>query len=138
MKDNISSSRTDKKRNGTSVVVIAVLLIALIGSAVGFSYFGYKYIDGQFKLIQQDVEENLASVLNEIQSINTNNIKSMEESLNQMILEMEELKKVVSDADKSVTSTSAAQQSLTDKIQNLEKQLKDLQKGMELLRDAIR
>ena len=50
----------------------------------------------------------------------------------------EELKKEVSDADKSVTSTSAAQQSLTDKIQNLEKQLKDLQKGMELLRDAIR
>lgn len=139
MKENLSTpSRIDKKRTGTSIVLIGVILVALIGGAIGLSYYGFKYIENQFKVIQQDVEENLSSVLTEIQSINTNNIKSMEESLNKMILEMETLKKVINDADKTVTSTSTAHQSLTEKIQSLEKQLKELQKGMELLKDAIR
>lgn len=139
MKENLTTpSRTDKTGNNKSIVFTVAIVIVLIGTAIGFGYYGHSYIDSQFTMIQQEVEDNLAGVLTEIQSINNNNIKSMEDSLNQMILEMETLKKVVSDADRSVTTTSAAQQGLTDKIQTLESQLKDLQRGMELLRDAIR
>jgi len=138
MKDDLSTPRKNSKERGSSILVTAVIVIALVGAAAGFTYYGYNYIDNQFKVIQQDVEDNLAGVIAEIQSVNTNNIKSMEESLNQMIIEMETLKQVVKDADESVTSTTASQQDLTDKIQSLEKQLRDLQNGMELIKDAIR
>lgn len=134
--DTALTGQEKKKQSRFSLGrILAVLFLILLGTALFLA--GYIYIDYRLTGIQEETNRAVSTALKEIQETNALNIKALEESLDSLYAEMEEIKYILRQTDRSIEFSTSTQEALANSINELEQQLKELQKGMELLKDAF-
>lgn len=134
--DTALTGQEKKKQSRFSLGrILAVLFLILLGTALFLA--GYIYIDYRLTGIQEETNRAVSTALKEIQETNALNIKALEESLDSLFAEMEEIKYILRQTDRSIEFSTSTQEALANSINELEQQLKELQKGMELLKDAF-
>jgi uncharacterized coiled-coil protein SlyX len=126
-------SQKQKKIYWNEIIVI----ILLLGLGAFLFYQGYNYLDMRLKELQEATEANVLKALNEVQATNALNIKHMEEQMEVILSEMEEIKYILSQTDQSIGVATITQVSLSKHIEELESQLNELQRGMEMLQNAF-
>lgn len=126
-------SQKQKKIYWNEIIVV----ILLLGLGAFLFYQGYNYLDMRLKEMQEATEANVLKALNEVQATNALNIKHIEEQMEVILSEMEEIKYILSQTDQSIGVSTITQVTLSKHIEELESQLNELQRGMEMLQNAF-
>ncbi len=116
-------------RGGTVLLVVVPLLGALLFFAA-FRYIGY-----QFNLLQASVETRTAAAVSEIQQDNNARIDILAEALSGVTAEMETVKKTLEEAGSSISASASTESNLQAQLEELERQLADLQRAIQLLQE---
>lgn len=115
-----TSKHGSSKKNGNFIYIL-VFLIIWGGLIYGGFYFAKQYLDQQIANIQQT---------------NALHIQEIKERMDSLTREMIDLKSDLSNTDKTLSSSSSIQEQLNDKIELLDKQLKNLEKSLQILKEA--
>ncbi|MDD4665636.1 MAG: hypothetical protein PHC81_03685 [Clostridia bacterium] len=122
-KDEQSTVRPRKTGSlkGIGFVYVLVLLLLWGGLVYGGFYFSKQYLD---------------KTINNIQQTNALNIQEIKERMESLTNEMIALKSELSNTDQTLSSSSSIQAQLNQKIDLLDRQLKNLEKSLQILKEA--
>lgn len=122
-KDEQSTVRPRKTGSlkGIGFVYVLVLLLLWGGLVYGGFYFSKQYLD---------------KTINNIQQTNALNIQEIKERMESLTNEMIDLKSELSNTDQTLSSSSSIQAQLNQKIDLLDRQLKNLEKSLQILKEA--
>lgn len=114
-------TRQERRKSGAGVLALFIAVVLWAGLVYGGFYFSRQYIDQAVQRVQQT---------------NAMNVQTINERLDALNSETKELKEVLGYADETLTSTGDLQKELTDKIKMLEKQMQELEKSLNVLKEA--
>lgn len=106
---------------GIGFIYVLVLLLLWGGLVYGGFYFSKQYLD---------------KTINNIQQTNALNIQEIKERMESLTNEMIALKSELSNTDQTLSSSSSIQAQLNQKIDLLDRQLKNLEKSLQILKEA--
>lgn len=130
---NISRRERKKQRKNSFKQIIGALFTTAL--ALGLFYVGYIYFEVRLQLIEEETKAQVEKSLAEIQQANALNQQSLKSTLDAVLFEMEEIKHALSKADENLGMSTLAQESLTERIEALDKQLSELQRGLTILQE---
>ncbi|MEN6387079.1 MAG: hypothetical protein ABFD79_18010 [Phycisphaerales bacterium] len=118
-----SSVSTENKPNKvkTNVLIFSIFIVLWLGTV----YFGYTY-----------AKNYLDASIDNVRQENAMNIKEIKENITLLSNETRNLRASMEDAGMVISSTSDVQTRIDEKLLNLESQLKDLEKSLEILQEA--
>jgi peptidoglycan hydrolase CwlO-like protein len=87
---------------------------------------------GGFYIAKQYLDKSI----NNIQQTNAMNMQEVNEKLDSLNLELQALKKEISNTDQTISSSGSIQVELNKKIMVLDQQLKNLEKSLKILKEA--
>jgi len=116
-----AANRKRKRAGGVLAVFLAVVVWC---GLVGGGYFAAKrYVDQAVQKVQQT---------------NAMHVQMLNERLSGLSSEMDELKKLLSSADQTISSTGSLQRELNARIEQLDLQMRELEKSLKILKEAPR
>lgn len=113
--------RTGRKNTGLKVVLFLLSLAVWCGMVYGGFYYSKQYLDQSILKIQQT---------------NAMNIQELNDRLINLAAEMQDLKKLLSNTDQTLSSSGSLQRDLNAKINMLDQQLQNLEKSLKILKEA--
>ncbi|MGF7184542.1 TolA-binding protein [Desulfitispora alkaliphila] len=133
-KDNLSRLKQKKEEKSSTLKQVGgtALLLAL---AISLFFGGYTYFEERLEAVQKETEASIEQALMDVQETNSLTVQNLEGKLDNLLLEMEEIKIALSEADENLGSSSAVQESMSQRIEELDNQLKELQQGLILLQE---
>ena len=115
---NNENKKRDIKTKGLIYFILACLWIGIV-------YGGYIY-----------AKNYLDTAINDIRQENAMNIKEIKESITLVSSETSNLRASMQDAGMVISSTSDVQSRIDEKLLDLESQLKELEKSLQVLQEA--
>ncbi|WP_031515045.1 hypothetical protein [Desulfofalx alkaliphila] len=123
MNNSQAPSKKDKKQalDQPKVLPLVIAVVVWIAIVAGAGYFIKDYIDRSIQSVQQT---------------NAMHVQTLEDRLSALGAEMEEIKYALQDTDQTLASSDSTQRVLNDKIEELDRQLKDLERSLNVLKEA--
>lgn len=116
-----AQKRLNRKNSTTSTGTKIALLFLWCSLTFSGFYIGKAYLDKTFHDIQQT---------------NAMNIRNIEERVETLTSEVQELKSILGNTDQVISNSGNLQADLNAKIQILDQQMQDLQKSLQILKEA--
>ncbi|MCR4442634.1 MAG: hypothetical protein QHH10_10340 [Peptococcaceae bacterium] len=117
-----SSRVVNRKKNKAGSVLAVFLAVVIWCGLVGGGYYAAKrYVD---------------QVVQKVQQTNAMHVQLLNERLSALSSEMNELKRLLSSADQTISSTGSLQQELNARIEQLDLQMQELEKSLKILKEA--
>jgi len=122
---NNNEPMTGREKTGSSkwLGFFSVILCLVIWA--GLVYGGFYF-----------TKQNLTKEIKNIQQTNALNIQELKERMDSLMNEMIALKGGLSSTDETLSSSSSIQEELNEKIEVLDRQLKTLEKSLQILKEA--
>ena len=122
-KDDLQDAAKTKRRTLCwKKLLLSVMLVILWGGMIyGASYYAKQYIDKSIQSVQQT---------------NAMNVRVLEDRLSNLSAEMQEIKHALQDTDQVLSGSESTQQALNNKIDALDKQLRELERSLKILKEA--
>ncbi len=115
------NTANNNKKLKTNILIFAVL----VGLWIGIVYYAYIY-----------AKNYLDTSIDNIRQENAINIKDIKEDITILSSETRNLRASMEDAGMVISNTSDVQSRIDEKLLNLENQLKQLEKSLEILQEA--
>lgn len=123
----------NKRRQRNPLFGQAVFVILLLITSAGLFYAGHTYINHKFSEMEQKTGERIAAAVSSIQETNNLNINILLETLSSVLAEVEEIRYTLYEAEQTIGFSAVVQENLSRHLRELELQLDELQKAIELL-----
>ena len=117
----LENSRNIRKKMKVNIS----LFLLFVGLWLGVTYYTFTYSKGY-----------LDAAINNVQQENALNIKELNESIKSISNEIRSLRENMEDAGIVITNTSDVQSRIDEKLLDLESQLKQLEKSLQILQEA--
>ncbi|MDD3269270.1 MAG: hypothetical protein PHX14_08105 [Syntrophomonadaceae bacterium] len=123
-KQNYESSENSKNQAKKTKTNVLIFLI-MVGLWIGIVYYGYIYS-----------KNYLDTAINNIRQENAMNIKEIHEDISILGSEIRSLRGSMEDAGMVISNSSDVQSRIDEKLLDLESQLEQLEKSLEILKEA--
>ncbi len=112
---------TKKSSQKPRILLFLLIITFWVGLIYGAGYYTKQYIDYSIQTVQQT---------------NAMNARAIEDRLELLSNNLQEIKDALQDTDQTISSSDSIQKELTNRITELDKQLKELQHSLAILKEA--
>ena len=122
------SSRMDarrKKQRTRKILVNIAIFIVSVGLWCAAVYYGYTY-----------AKDYIDTSIRNVQQQNAMNIQQLTERMEVLSQEISGLRESIEEADSTISDSTSVQRRIDDKLEDLEDQLGELERALEILKEA--
>ncbi len=127
-----------KRRQNNALIKQALAIVLLLAVSASLVYVGHIYITDKFSDMERRTETRIEEAVAQIQETNTLNINILLETLSSVLAEVQEIRYTLSEAEQTIGFSAVVQENLARHLRELEIQLEELQKAIDLLKGDSR